>query len=64
MKRDGWDPNSAACLWNFTKEAWTKGQKLGPEQEEYLKKRMLSSMICTNWVCAGVFVDHEWVSEK
>ena len=25
---------------------------------------MLSIMICTNWVCAGVFVDDEWVSEK
>ena len=19
-------------------------------------------MLCTNWVCAGIFVDHEWVS--
>ena len=44
--------------------AWTKGQRLGAEQEEYLKKRMLSIMICTNRVCAGVFVDHGWVSER
>ena len=26
---------------------------------EYLKKRMLSIMLCTNWVCAATFVDHE-----
>ena len=54
----------AACVWIFTKEAWTKGQILGPEQEEYLNKRMLSIMICTNWVCVGAFVDHGWVSER
>ena len=54
----------ATCMWIYTKEAWTKGQRLGSEQEEHLKKRMLSIMICTNWVCAGVFVDHEWVSER
>ena len=34
------------------------------EQVEHLKKRMLSIMICTNWVCAGAFVDHDWVSER
>ena len=32
--------------------------------EEYLKKRMLSMMLCKNWVCAGTFVDDEWVSES
>ena len=21
-------------------------------------------MLCTNWVCAGTFVDHEWVSSR
>ena len=21
-------------------------------------------MLCTNWVCAGTFVDHEWVSSS
>ena len=31
----------------------TLEQMLGLEQEEFLKKRMLSIMICTNWVCAG-----------
>ena len=41
-----------------------KRTKLGPEQEEYLKKRMLSIMICTNWVCAGVLVKHEWVQHE
>ena len=32
--------------------------------EEYLKKRMLSIMLCTNSVCAGTFNEHEWVSES
>ena len=22
------------------------------------------TMLCTNWVCAGTFEDHEWVSES
>ena len=25
-------------------------------------ERMMSIMLCTNRVCAGTFVDHEWVS--
>ena len=37
---------------------------LNPEMEEYLKKRMMSIMLCTNWVCAGTYEDHEWVSER
>ena len=37
----------------------TGGQILNQEYEEYLKKRMMSNMLCTNWVCAGTFVDHE-----
>ena len=32
--------------------------------DEYLKKRMLSIMLCANWLCAGSFVDHEWMSES
>ena len=32
--------------------------------DEYLKKRLMSIMLCTNWVCAGSSVDHEWVSES
>ena len=32
--------------------------------EEHVKKRMLSIMICTNWVCTDLFVNHEWVLEK
>ena len=31
---------------------------------EYLKRRMLSIMLCVNWVCEGAFDDHEWVSES
>ena len=48
----------------YTKEALTKGQILNAAMEEYLKKRMLSIILCTNWVRAGTFVDHEWVSES
>ena len=29
-----------------------------------LRKRIMSIMLCTNWVCAGTFVDHEWVSSR
>ena len=54
----------ATCMWIYTKEALTKGKIQNPAIEEYLKKRMLSIMLCTNWVCAGTFVDHEWVSES
>ena len=54
----------AACMWIYTKEALTKGQIPNPAMEECLKKRLLSIMLCTNWVCAGTFVDHEWVSES
>ena len=54
----------AACMWICTKDALTRGQILDKEQEEYLKKRIMSIMLCTNWVCAGTFVDHEWVSSR
>ena len=56
--------NFAACMWIYTKDALTKGQIPNPAMEEYLKKRMLFIMLCTNWVCAGTFEDHEWVSES
>ena len=54
----------AACMWICTKEALTGGQILDREQEEYLRKRIMSIMLCANWVCAGAFVDHEWVSSR
>ena len=54
----------AACMWIYTKEALRKRQIPNPTMEEHLKKRMLSIMLCTNWVCAGTFVDHEWVSHS
>ena len=41
----------AACMWIFSKEALTGGQILHPVQEDYLRKRIMS----TNWVCAGCF---------
>ena len=51
-------------MWIYTKEAVRKGQIPNAAVEGYLKKRMLSIMLCINWVCAGTFVDHEWVSES
>ena len=54
----------AACMWIYTKEALTGGQILDKDQEKYLKKLMMSTMLCTNWVCAGTFVVHEWVSSR
>ena len=38
-----------------------KRKALNPEKEEYLKKRIMSIVPCTNWVCGGTFADHEWV---
>ena len=70
-KINGWEDEArwlgskfAACMWIYTKEALTGGQTLNQEQEEYLKKRIMSIMRCTNWVCAGTFADHEWVSAR
>ena len=40
------------------------GGKPTPEMQEYLKRRILSILLCANWVCAGTFDDHEWVSES
>ena len=54
----------AACVWIYTKEVLTRGQIPTPEKEEYLKRRMLSIMLCMNWVCAGIFDNHEWFSES
>ena len=51
-------------MWVYTKEALTGGQILDKEQEEYPKKRIMSIMHCTNWVCAGTSADHEWVSSS
>ena len=54
----------AACMWIYTKEVLTRGQILNAEMQEYQRKRMMSIMLCTNWVCAGTFEDHEWVPES
>ena len=54
----------AACMWIYTREALTGGQMLDRKQEEYLRKRIMSVMLCTNWVCAGAFVDHVWASSR
>ena len=43
----------AACMWIHTKEALTGGHILDWEQEEYLKRRKMSIILCPNWVCAG-----------
>ena len=42
----------------------TEGRKPNPEMQEYPKRRMLSIMLCVNWVCEGAFNDHDWVSEN
>ena len=67
VKIRGWEDEEswvgskfAACMWIFSKEALTGGQILHPVQEEYLRKRIMS----TNWVCAGAFVDNGWVSSR
>ena len=39
-------------------------RKPAPEMQEYLKRKMLSIMLCVNWVCEGAFDDHECVSEN
>ena len=54
----------AACMWIYTKGVLIGWQKPTPEMEEYLKRRLLSILQCVNWVCAGTFDDHEWVSES
>ena len=54
----------AACMWIYTKEALTRRQIFDRVQEEYLRKRIKSIVLCTNWVCAGTFVDHECVSSR
>ena len=64
MKKDGWDPILRRACGSTRKLLLTGGQILDREQEEYLKKRMMSIMLCTNWVCAGTFVEHEWVSPR
>ena len=54
----------AACQWICAKEALTGGQILDRVQEEYLRKRIKSITLCTNWVCEGAFIDHEWVTSR
>ena len=51
-------------MWIYTKRVLTGGQNPTPEMNEYLKQRLMSIMLCVNWVCAGTFVIHEWVSES
>ena len=51
-------------MWIYTKEALTGGQILDQVQEEFLRKRIMSIMLCTKWVCAGAFVDHGCVSSR
>ena len=64
MEKSSVGSKFAACMWIYTKEALTGGQILDREQEEYPRKRTMSIILCTNWVFAGTFVDHEWVVVK
>ena len=54
----------AACMWIYIRGVLTGWQKPTPEIQEYLERRLLSIMLCMNWVCAGTFDDYEWVSES
>ena len=54
----------SSCTWIYTKEVLARGQIPIREMEEYLKQRLMSIMLCTIWICAGTFDDHEWVSES
>ena len=54
----------AACMWIYTKTVLTERRKPTPEMLEYLKRRMSSIMFCVNCLCAGIFDDHEWVTES
>ena len=54
----------AACVWIYTKEVLTRGNIPTREMEEYLTRRLMSIMLCMNWICAGTFDVHEWVPES
>ena len=54
----------AACMWIYSTGVITEWRKPSPEVQEYLKRRMLSILLCVNLVCAAAFDDHEWVSES
>ena len=54
----------AACMWIFIKSVLTSGQTPTPEMKEYLKRLLLSIILCMSWVCAGTFDDHEWASDS
>ena len=60
----GWEDEERWVGSKFAKRVLTFAQRPDPGMEEYLKQRSLSIMLCMNWVCAGVFDDHEWVSES
>ena len=49
----------ATCMWIHTKEAFTGGYIFDREQEEHAQKRIISMIFCTNWICVGIFVDHD-----
>ena len=51
-------------MWLNTKMVLSEWRKPTPEMQEYLKRRMLSIMLCVNWVYAGTLDDHEWVSDS
>ena len=56
--------NFEACLWLNSKMVLSEWRKPTPEMQEYLKRRMLSIMLCVHWVCAGTLDDQEWVSDS
>ena len=63
-EREDEEKRVGSKLWIITQKALTKEQIPNPAMQEFLKKRKLFSVPCTNWVCAGTFLDHKWVSES
>ena len=56
--------NFAACMGIHTKLSLSERRVLLQKCRSNLKRRILSVMLCVNWVCAGNFEGHEWVSES
>ena len=54
----------AACMLIYNKLVLTEWRMPTPAMQEYLKRGMLSILLCVKRVCAGTFDVHEWVSES
>ena len=52
MKKSGWVRNAPIC----TKDVLTRDQRPTLEMEEHLNNRIMSTVLCANWVCAGTLM--------